>query len=52
MIAPDAEPIANRSPYKPVDVSGRKPPRPATDETPAPVPPSWWIPIEDLYGAP
>jgi hypothetical protein len=25
MIAPDAKPIANRPPYKPIDVSGRKP---------------------------
>lgn len=25
MIAPDAKPIGNRNPYKPIDVSGRKP---------------------------
>src|ERR1700754_419644 len=25
MIAPDAKPIENRTPYKPIDVSGRKP---------------------------
>lgn len=25
MIAPDAKPIENRNPYKPIDVSGRKP---------------------------
>ena len=25
MISPDAKPIENRSPYKPIDVSGRKP---------------------------
>lgn len=28
MIAPDAKPIFNRPPYKPIDVSGRKPPPP------------------------
>jgi hypothetical protein len=34
MIDPKAVPIDNRNPYKPIDVSGRKP----TDKPPSPSP--------------
>lgn len=32
MIAPDAEPISHTPPYKPIDVSGRKPVPPTEKE--------------------
>lgn len=52
MIAPDAEPIDHRPPYKRVDLAARRN-RPV-EETPqeAAPPPSWWNPVEDLYKAP
>lgn len=37
MIAPDAKPIGNRNPYKPIDVSGRKPPRTPEPEDKSPL---------------
>lgn len=54
MIAPDAEPIGHTPPYKPIDVSGRKPPSPPVPDEAAVTPvPVWvWVPGEDLYKVP
>lgn len=52
MIAPDAEPIDHRSPYKRVDLAARRPRPPADDVPVDPAPAPVWVPIEDLYSAP